>query len=500
MSGRTSRGGRPEVTARDIYTLVRSKFTLWAQYHAPRKYKDPMDPLTDLLLQRGRGHEDHVAHERWPKLEIKTFATPRESFEWAKRRMADGAQALRRVHMFADDERLTGQPDLLEKDRSHRSAFGRHHYRVREVKLARTVRHHDIAQAWFYNHLVGRVQGYTPPQVYVINGDGQEEAIDHDAEELEALIEQARAIIADRERPRPVWNGGQWPWGNYANRRAAAARDVSQVGGVSAKRAQALAAVGIRTVGDLAAAPVHDLVRLPGVGQKSAHKWRESAKALETGRPARRGKLALPKAKTLVFFDLEGTDEALGHEDELPKTIYLFGCLVRAPGARGDRYVRFLARSPGEEEETFLDFCRWFASLGDAVLVHWAHYEKTELNRLFEAYPSAAAYRARVISSLHDLLKTLTSAWVLPTRGNGLKEVAKWLRFSWRHKDVDAGTSIVYYLRYVQDPTGQAELLDRVVDYNEDDVRATAVVYDWLEGGTGKRPPPKRSGRGRARG
>jgi uncharacterized protein len=96
------------------------------------------------------------------------------------------------------------------------------------------------------------------------------------------------------------------------------------------------------------------------------------------------------------------------------------------------------------------------------------------------------------MASLRDLYRVLTDAWTLPTRGHGLKAVARWLRFSWRHRDVDAGTSIVYYMKYVEDPKAHVQLLAKVIDYNEDDVRATAVVYDWLASGTGRRPPPKR--------
>ncbi len=501
MSARKGRKAprQPEVTARDIYTLVQSEFTLWAEHHAPPDARDPMDPLTELLFERGRDHEDEVSDQRWPDLEIVSFKTAAESFAWAKARMAEGATVLRRVHLLLPREGLKGQPDVLEKSTAHRSSLGRHHYVVREIKLARTPKPHHIAQARFYNHILGKVQGYTPPQVFIINGDGEEFPFDHDEEAIVDMIRRARAIIRGTERPRPFWRGSKWPWENYTNRRAAAAHDVSQVADVGPKRAAALAAAGVRTVRHLAEAPLSDLTRVPGVGDSSARKWRDAARALDSGEPVRRGKFTLPSARTLVFFDLEGTTGSLVHADELPKTIYLFGCLLRAPGAKRDEYVRFLARRPEEEEEVFLDFCRWFVGLGDAVLIHWATYEKTELTRLFDLYPSAAAHRERVLGSLRDLYRELTKGWSLPTHGHGLKEVAKWLRFSWRHKDVDAGTSIVYYLKYVEDPRSNAELLDKVVDYNEDDVRATAVAHDWLAKGGGKRPPPRRKSGARVR-
>jgi len=42
----------------------------------------------------------------------------------------------------------------------------------------------------------------------------------------------------------------------------------------------------------------------------------------------------------------------------------------------------------------------------------------------------------------------------------------------------DAQESIVLYLQFLE--TGERELLKRILDYNEDDVRATMVVKDYL--------------------
>jgi len=45
---------------------------------------------------------------------------------------------------------------------------------------------------------------------------------------------------------------------------------------------------------------------------------------------------------------------------------------------------------------------------------------------------------------------------------------------------VNALDSIAWYLRYQSDPESWQEKLQGIVDYNEDDCRATKHIKDWL--------------------
>ena len=44
----------------------------------------------------------------------------------------------------------------------------------------------------------------------------------------------------------------------------------------------------------------------------------------------------------------------------------------------------------------------------------------------------------------------------------------------------NAMQSIAYYLAYLQDPLKNKDKLQKIIDYNEDDVRAMVVVRQWL--------------------
>lgn len=74
----------------------------------------------------------------------------------------------------------------------------------------------------------------------------------------------------------------------------------------------------------------------------------------------------------------------------------------------------------------------------------------------------------------------LSKSVVPPTYGNKLKEVASYLGFEWRHEDVDALESVAMYFEYANDNEAYEDKLKLILDYNEDDCRATKVVKDWL--------------------
>ena len=76
--------------------------------------------------------------------------------------------------------------------------------------------------------------------------------------------------------------------------------------------------------------------------------------------------------------------------------------------------------------------------------------------------------------------KVATDSVAFPTYGNGLKQIAVYLDFRWRHKDVSATESIAMYLDYVNNSEGSEIKFQKIIDYNEDDCIATRVIKDWL--------------------
>lgn len=82
-----------------------------------------------------------------------------------------------------------------------------------------------------------------------------------------------------------------------------------------------------------------------------------------------------------------------------------------------------------------------------------------------------------------DLFEVV-KAQVITGRGMGLKETAPLASFAWRSDDSGGQLALVNYDSAVDhtDPAAEAEARRWILEYNEDDVRATAALRNWLDG------------------
>ena len=82
----------------------------------------------------------------------------------------------------------------------------------------------------------------------------------------------------------------------------------------------------------------------------------------------------------------------------------------------------------------------------------------------------------RAIDLYNDVVKKATE-W--PTWDFSIKTLAKYLGFSWRDTHPSGAASIEWFHRWVEkrDPA----IRQRILDYNEDDCRATRVLRDAID-------------------
>lgn len=93
-----------------------------------------------------------------------------------------------------------------------------------------------------------------------------------------------------------------------------------------------------------------------------------------------------------------------------------------------------------------------------------------------------------------DLHKVVSTQLIWPTESVTLKDVAKWVRFSWRDSDPGGGNSIAWYRQAIgaEDETLRSDHRDRLLKYNADDCQAQAEIRDWLNRLGESRQPGKR--------
>jgi len=396
--------------------------------------------------------------------------------------MVSGTDVLHGAPIYYLPEGVYGIADILEKSNTESSIFGNYHYTIKEVKLAKNIQEKHLLQGAFYNYLIGKIQGVTPKTFAMINGDGEESL--HEYSDYDTLlfdsIDGARKILQGGSIS-PTHGSCDYPWASYCNKKAVETNDISLVAGIKGKIKNKLTDNKFNTVEDLASANMEDLTKIKGIGNNKAEKFITTAKAIQakTHIITDKDMIDFPERKVEIFLDLEGIDPTTA-ADGIPQIDYLIGILVRVDSK--ENYISFTAKEAKEdaEKEMLLEFLEFIKKQNDYVIYHYAPYEKTHLTTMMEKYEIDEATKKTVLDYLIDVHKVARNSVAFPTYGNGLKQIAPYIGFSWRHKDVSATESISMYLDYVDNSEEGKVKFQKIIDYNEDDCIATRVIKDWL--------------------
>jgi predicted RecB family nuclease len=254
----------------------------------------------------------------------------------------------------------------------------------------------------------------------------------------------------------------------------------------------ALRRLGVATVTELAAADLPALLvaYLPEVTYRSNAETRllsaaRRARMLVAGAFLERettGCIDVPTAEVEVDLDIETSTDG---------RVYLWGFLVTdtVTGVQVCRqFGHFDNLDAAAERRLAVEALTWLQGCGDggrSVLVyHYSAYEVMALSRLLADEPNPtlewAAGFAR--SSFVDLWEVVRDNF-FGVAGLGLKVVARQgAGFSWRDSDPGGLNSQQWFHDAVHADSAESRALakQRVLDYNEDDVRATAAVRVWL--------------------
>lgn len=476
----TRDSGIGSIRATWVERFVESPISFWCDIHAPEGMQDSIDPFVQHLFQAGQEHQTSVTDQSYPEAVQEIFFTEEDGFRRTLELMSEGEKFIKNMPLLSRPIGLEGRPDLLVRVDDIESELGSFIYELVEFKSARRIRDAHILQGAFYNRLLGIVQGYEPVEFYIINRDAQDQIIKMSdfTEKLDAALEAMRRIIAG-EMVEPAYRSAKWPWESYVNKLAVEANDVSLLPGVGGAKREVLASAGFGSVDTISEADEKSLIRLPGIGGPTAKKFISSAQSIQQGVPIQRGTIsAIRHGETEVFLDLEGTDPRVGGEG-LEVVNYLIGTLIRKASEQST-FVPFFAPTFDGEEQILQEFFEWGNTLDDPVFYHWHHYERTHLIKMTQHYGLPEAITSRVMERLVDLSPITTKSFAFPAYGEGLKDIAKTLGFTWRQEDVDALISVTLYLQYVESGGADEEARNRILTYNEDDCLATMHVFDWL--------------------
>ncbi len=255
---------------------------------------------------------------------------------------------------------------------------------------------------------------------------------------------------------------------------------------------QALVSLGIRTVHELAGVDVEEL--LPTYLPLTTHRDRSAARLRQAARRARMladgvalerlsdEPIAVPRAEVEIDFDIETAEGDI---------TYLWGALVTNK-ATGEQYFHhessFDALSPDAEVELAASFARWLLDMvrrhPGLRVFHYSDYETVHMRRLAErsGQPDLLAACDLIREHFVDLFQFVRDSMVA-VDGLGLKVVATLgAGFAWRDEEPNGLASQTWYQSALgsPEPGQRSAARTRVLQYNEDDVRATYAVREWL--------------------
>lgn len=277
----------------------------------------------------------------------------------------------------------------------------------------------------------------------------------------------------------PWWNRGVE--GPSCESWLAEHRDVSLV--APGSRAEVLRGHGVQTIDDLAAwvgADPEDWQHGPfDEAVVTARAWLAGAPLVRRVQPIR-----VQRADVEVDVDLESFQE---------HGAYLWGTLLDG------QYRPFVTWDPlptEDEGRSFAEFWTWLmtvraqAAAAGKTFAAYCYSRTAEDKWLYESarrfagrpgVPTEAQVRAFVDGPQWvDMFQAVSDQFICPN-GKGLKKIAPVAGFAWRDPEAGGEASMSWY-RQAVGYEGEPDLTQRtrLLEYNEDDVRATKILRDWM--------------------
>lgn len=448
-----------------------------------------------LIQDKGFVHEanywEHLKAENLRVADLSQVGSnDDERFAATKSALVDGASVVFQATLLNDP--WVGHADFLVRVDSP-SSLGSYSYEVSDTKLARSSRAKFLLQLCLYSEMLGEVQGVMPVHMHVVLGDGRKETFlvaDYLRyfRRLKTRFLHWVALDNPESYPEKVERCGQCRWRDICAERWEQDDHLNRVANISKTQIVRLRAAGVHTLKQLA-----DMSAGQGVPrmqsetlQRLAHQARLQQQSARTGQPVfellplrdSKGFARLPAPATGdLFFDMEGDPMTEGGLE------YLFGLYFFEDGK--PIFKTFWAHDRRQEQqsfEAFIDFVTaHLRSYPAAHIYHYAPYETTALKRLMSLHGTREAEVDELLrrAKLVDLYAVVREAIRVGEPSYSIKAIERFYSSKQRAGDVKtAGASVVFYEKWKA--SGDPVILQAIADYNEDDVRSTYELRQWL--------------------
>jgi uncharacterized protein len=380
------------------------------------------------------------------------------------------------------------------------SLLGPWRYDIADTKLARRLKVPALLQMATYAARLETLQGVPPQWLTVVTGDG--ELHPWRLVDVAPYARRRRAELLDAiDNPHPteaarVQHCGQCRWKERCAKEWLDRDDLIQVAGMRSDHRAALIDLGIPTLRALAEASEEQLAA--GLSLAARRRLLRQARLQvaerDTGRatfelldpePGRGLQMLPPPDQGDVYLDFEGDPWAEGGAGRE----YLAGIWTR----QGE-FVDFWAHDFTEEGRLTTDLVDWLTARWlrhpHLHVYHYAPYETTALKRLVGQHATREAELDQLLR--HEVFVDLYAVVRQGVRiSKGSYSIKKLEEFYWGHTRsaegpgvADGLSSVVEYERWLagrEEDEADPSILEDIRRYNEEDVRSTLALHQWLE-------------------
>ncbi|MCA9374611.1 TM0106 family RecB-like putative nuclease [Candidatus Peregrinibacteria bacterium] len=496
------------VTASKLYDFIQCPHRVWRDVYGPKEEKvKETNPFVELLWEKGVLHEERIVRGLGKVVDMST-GSHEERFAATIEAMKSGAQLIYQGVLIY--ENLLGIPDLLRKlpDGTYipidiKSGMGFAGVDEEAGDEGKPKKHYAV-QLCLYNELLKRLGFAIHDSGKII--DIQQEEVTYDLnsemgprtpmtwwEYYESIKKQVEFLINDHERNTPALCGvcKLCPWYNSCKKWWEENRDLTNIFYVGRSfRDRITEDLMIKTVDEFMELDVEDVMKQKEIEKKAGNKeflYRIGEKSLKkaisrahvqykTKKPIAYEQLDFPDVSHELFFDIE--------DDPTQEFVYMHGVYERSPGK--EQFIHFTAEelSSTAEADAWKRFWEYIQALrkDDYSIYFFSKHERTTYKRLQKQYPNIisleeveAFFDQTNAIDLYEIVQKCTD-W--PLSSYSLKALATYIGFSWRDETPSGALSIQWFNEYLKNK--DAKILNRILEYNEDDCKATMIVKDYL--------------------
>lgn len=497
------------ITASLLYNYLQCPHRVWRDIYGPQDEKDQeTNPFVELLWQKGVQHEEKTITKIGEYLDLGKGSLDERSektLEALKNKTPLIYQGVLK------HENMLGIPDLLKllPDNSYmpidiKSGMGLEGADEETGDEGKPKKHYAV-QLCLYNDLLKKLGFASHNNGKIIDIDGEEIEYNLIApmgirnkttwwEEYEKIKKFVEFLMNNQHKNKPAMGGicKLCPWYSSCKKWCAENHDLTNIFYVGRSVRDAVNEdLLIDKIDDFLEIDIDEVIKqkkaekkkgndfLHGVAEGNLTKALSRAKILyQTKKPVLYSPVVFPQVKYELFFDIE--------DDPTQEFVYLHGVYERSDDK--ERFLDFTAKelSKTAEKEAWGNFWDYIRSLpqDDFAVYYYSPHEKTTYRRLRKRYPDViseqdleAFFDNPNVIDLYNQVVMKQTDW--PVGSYGLKALATYVGFKWRDETPSGALSIQWFNKYLE--TKDESILKRILEYNEDDCKATMVVKDAIQ-------------------